>query len=741
MSIATQSVPTTRDQFSEDDLRISAGTLSFLLIASGVILFLATEGLPDAAIRGPLQTGVLLMGATAVAVWLIGEWQPWLARWLSVAAIAGFVYGLARSLGSPVVITLLALPVGLAGVTIGLGGAAALAAALTLALGLSPRLSGFGFDQTTTTVVIAMMWMLIGVIYLAQRPARQLAMWSTTRFELAERQLELTRSHRAELSHAHDDLARANRRLALSNERVAALRALAEQAQKAKSAFVARVSHELRTPLNMIIGLVDLLTETPEVYGAPLPYMLMEDLGIVQRNCGHLASMINDVLDLSQAEAGRLTLHREQTDLADIVEEARTVVQPLMQKKQLAFSSEIPSHLPPVFCDRVRIRQVLLNLLSNAARFTDKGGIRVQIQRQQDRALLSVIDSGPGMSEEEAEGVFEPFCQGGGSIWRDKGGSGLGLSISKELIELHGGRIWFESALGEGTTFSFSLPIARPMPHPARPGHQIIEGWVWVDRPSGPDIVEPAGRPRVVVCDETDALRRPFSNVARDGIDFEHTPDLDEAILAVARLPAHAFIVNATSPERLPALVGRAAREIHQAPVFGCSIPAPLAQALEAGASDFLVKPVTRGRLEEALLALGRPLQSILVVDDDPDVQQLLKRMLTAIDPALQASTASTGTQALQQLSTLQPDLVLLDIVLPDFNGWEVLRRMRADPALGTTPVFMLSAQDPTNQPLRTESLLVSMDGGLSISRVLGCSLGISRYLLQPEPEPDPVLG
>ena len=340
------------------------------------------------------------------------------------------------------------------------------------------------------------------------------------------------------------------------------------------------------------------------------------------------------------------------------------------------------------------------------------------------------------MTEAEAERVFVPFCQGSDTVWREKGGSGLGLSISKQLVELHGGRIWLESTPGEGTAFFVQLPVTPPQPHTARPGHQIIEEFIWQDRPSVPDIAAPTGPRRVVLCDETGGLSQPFAHIAGEEITLEHTQDLDEAILGVRDLPAHAFIVNSTSPERLRALVGRAARETRHAPVFGCSVPAPLAQARDAGAEGYLIKPVTRAQLEQAMGSLDRPVRDVLLVDDDPDVLQLLRRMLTAIDPQVRSATASTGAQALEQLRLVRPDLVLLDVVLPDFDGWEVLRRKRADPEMGTTPVFMVSAQDPTNQPPATESLLVSVDGGLSISRVLGCSLGVTRYLLQPEPAP-----
>jgi CheY-like chemotaxis protein len=262
-----------------------------------------------------------------------------------------------------------------------------------------------------------------------------------------------------------------------------------------------------------------------------------------------------------------------------------------------------------------------------------------------------------------------------------------------------------------------------------------------VDRPSGPDIAEPDIKRRVVLCDETGALHQSFSRVAPEEITIAATQELQQAIADVNRVPAHAFIVNSTTLGRAGELVRRASRQTQRAPIFGCAIPAPLQQARDAGATDYLVKPVTRSQLQTALRTLGRPIRSVLVVDDDADVLQLLTRMLSAIDPALEVQTAASGAQAVQAIRDSAPDLILLDVVLPDFDGWEVLRRKNEDEATRAIPVFMLSAQDPTTRPLSTESLLVAVDGGLPVSRVLGCSLQVSQYLLQPEPAPGPVLG
>ena len=299
-------------------------------------------------------------------------------------------------------------------------------------------------------------------VYAICQPVEQLERWLRDYFQRAQDALEEARDRRAELEQALADLAQANRQLALANERMAAMRSLAEEAQKSKAAFVAKVSHEFRTPLNMIIGLVALLTESPNVYGRQLPAELFEDLKIVRRNCEHLSGLVTDVLDLSQAEAGRLALRKERVNLAEIVEEALDVVWALLDKKHLRSEVQVPADLPLVYCDRRRIRQVILNLVSNAARFTDRGGIQVRVQPQGDLVAVSVIDTGPGILPEDLERIFEPFSQGSGELGGDRGGSGLGLSISKQFIEMHGGHIWIESQFGAGTTISFDVPISPP---------------------------------------------------------------------------------------------------------------------------------------------------------------------------------------------------------------------------------------------------------------------------------------
>ncbi|MCP4534139.1 MAG: HAMP domain-containing histidine kinase, partial [Delftia sp.] len=259
------------------------------------------------------------------------------------------------------------------------------------------------------------------------------------------------------------------------SDRLKTMHQVAEEARRAKEEFVANVSHELRTPLNMIIGFSEIITESPQVYGASLPPALLADIGAIQRNSRHLSRLVDDVLDLSQIEAGRMALNKEWASLPDIIGAATLAVRPLFESKGFYLETDIPPDLPPVFCDSTRVRQVLINLLSNAGRFTERGGVRVRIERAENEIVISVSDTGPGIGVEAQQKLFEPFQQLDSSIRRRHDGSGLGLSISKRFVEMHVGKMWIESQVGVGATIYFSLPLETPLP--AIPGGGSALRW------------------------------------------------------------------------------------------------------------------------------------------------------------------------------------------------------------------------------------------------------------------------
>ena len=704
---------------SETELRVPPQPLWAVLGVIGYLITLTAEFSP--ARDGAAMFGLLILALAACGLFLAGDHRR-LSAWALVTIVVAGVLFTQLTFNLAGLLPLLAIPTILTAMM--LGRRAMLAAALgeTLVVVVAERSFSATISRPEMLVALAVLWLAAGTIYLLYTPIYDLETWLWEYFAHAQRSLEEARERRAELEQALADLEHANRQLALTNARLAAARLAAEEVQKSKAAFVAKVSHEFRTPLNMIIGLLGLLVEAPDVYGQELPPGLFEDLKIVRRNCDHLSSMVNDVLDLSQAEAGRLVLRRERVRLGNIVSAALEVVQPLLQKKGLSIDVRIPADIPEIYCDQTRIRQVILNLVSNAARFTEQGGIAIQVERQAGTVVVSVADTGPGIPPENAERIFEPFNQATDGAWRDRRGSGLGLSISKQFIELHGGRIWLESKVGLGTTFFFELPISLPETPLAQPWRWISEDWDWVARTSRPILPGQPPKPRVVVCDEDGEICSALAR-ASDEAEFVDTRNLEQAVGALQQCPAHALLLNTAAADLWPS-VERARQLVADTPIIACSVSPQLQRARDAGAANYLTRPVSGPSLRVAIADLGRPVQRILIVDDDPDVRQLLARMLAG--NGLEIYTASNGEQGLQELRESPPDLMLLDVVMPGLDGWQVLDLKRREAAIRDIPVIMVSAQNPSEKPRLSEGMLVTMGEGLSLDRLLQCTLQVA---------------
>lgn len=574
-------------------------------------------------------------------------------------------------------------------------------------------------------------WGVFGLALSVYHLMIRLVIWSWDQFQQSRALLDEARDRQVQLKQALVDLAHANHELALMNERVADARRSAEEAQRAKSVFVANVSHEFRTPLNMIIGLVDLVTETPYIYGNNLPAALLRDLEIVDRNCQHLSSMIDDVLDLSRVEANRMVLHKDRTSLAPLAEDALMVVQPLLEKKGIELSLDFPFDLPDVDCDSTRIRQVILNLVSNAARFTPSGTIQVSGRYQAGSVIISVADTGPGITEQDLDKIFEPFQQGSSSQAHVHEGSGLGLSISKGIVELHEGRMWVTSSIGVGTTFSFSLPTLI-LPHKLPHGRWIVDHWV--DRTPKAELPHTTFTPRVILYDEAGDLCTALSRYA-DEVQFSEYGNCEEAVQATENSGVQSILVNAETPGRLLALVEQIRLQRPDVPIIGCSVPRAIRAAFEAGAMDYLTKPITRRQLiasvEKATLSPKR----VLIVDDDVEAAQLMKRMLTLHFQDIQVVISANGIEALAELERDVPDLVILDILMPEMDGWQFLEQKRQRDVWRNIPVILVTAQDPQDRPPRSPILVATVSEGLNLDSLLRCSRGLAVLLSYAERE------
>ncbi|MDI7276156.1 MAG: HAMP domain-containing sensor histidine kinase, partial [Anaerolineae bacterium] len=321
---------------------------------------------------------------------------------------------------------LLALPAALASLAVSVPAGAVVASMCTGLLVWAPAglLPG---DPTLRVVTLVAVWGVFGLIWLTLQPLLTALRWSWSSYEQSRNLLDRARDYQVQLKQTLKDLADANLQLTRLNRLAQALRQEAENARAAKEQFVANVSHELRTPLNMIVGFSEMIIESPETYGERIPPALLADLEIILRNSQHLSDLIDDVLDLSQIEARRMALTSERVLLAEIVGAAALAVRPLFDSKGLYLRTDVPDGLA-AHCDRTRIREVVLNLLSNAGRFTERGGVELRAWQDGREVVVSVADTGPGIAAEDREKLFRPFQQLDGSVRRRYGGTGLGLA-------------------------------------------------------------------------------------------------------------------------------------------------------------------------------------------------------------------------------------------------------------------------------------------------------------------------
>lgn len=609
----------------------------------------------------------------------------------------------------------LALPAGLAAVLIGIrcGAAAAVACSLYLLFGVSQ------VDAVLRIVAAVNVWATLWMIWLSARPLLLARQWFESNYEMSRAALEKSRDYQFQLRQALDDLTEAHHQLTQLNRLAHDLRHQADEARRAKEQFVANVSHELRTPLNMIIGFSEMALNSPATYGPDIPQSLLADLEIVLRNSQHLSSLIDDVLDLSQIEAGQMALMKENAALGEIVDEAVTAVRPLFNTKRLTLRRDIPRNLPALYCDRVRIRQVLLNLLSNAGRFTERGGVLVRARQEEKAIIVSVADTGPGIKADEMNEIFKPFQQVDGSVQSHWAGSGLGLSVSKHFVELHKGRMWLESEPGQGATFCFRLPVEEPVLAEADGMMRFFSPYsTYVERSHIPSLPATANRPRLIVIEDGSALNRLLSRYL-DNAEIVPATSAEEALDAIESFPAQALLVNAAS-------VGESLRRIENEialpyglPVLVCSLPGAGDAADSLGAHDYLIKPISRDDLLAALDRLENEVNTILIVDDEPDVLRLFRRMLASAGRNYRVLRASSALQARQIMADTTPDVVLSDLVMPEQDGYQLIAEMKADPTLRDIPIVVTSARDPSSQPTVSKSLAVVRGGGIAIPQLL----------------------
>jgi signal transduction histidine kinase/DNA-binding response OmpR family regulator len=481
-----------------------------------------------------------------------------------------------------------------------------------------------------------------------------------------------------------------------------------QEATRAKSEFLANMSHELRTPLNSVIGFSEMLDDE---MGGPLTEEQRDFVQTIQRNGKHLLALINEILDLAKIEAGRLVLHAEAVDLVGLVGDVVHAMLPLAAKKQIAITLAAETPDAWVQGDPLRLKQVVTNLLTNAVKFSPDGRpITVRVCRAASELQLHVIDQGIGIAAADLGRIFQEFVQLDSSYGKRQEGTGLGLALSKRMIEMQGGRMWVESQLGQGSRFAFALP-----PLAARPA-AVTEGG------------GSASAPILLVDDDPDSLALLTGTLAPLGKALITAED-GETALALARQTLPALIVLDI---RLPRRDGwsvlgtlRSDPQLAQVPVIIVSSDDNEALGLRLGANDYLVKPLDRARLRELVRRyLLRPAQ-VLIVEDNADFSRYLLQVLRPWGGEIRL--VANGAEALAAVAEHRPELVLLDLSMPVMDGWEFLDTV--DPTL---PIVVITGQPLTETQLGrlTSQVLAVWEKGALDTQTLA---GHLQALLDPQ--------
>jgi signal transduction histidine kinase/DNA-binding response OmpR family regulator len=584
------------------------------------------------------------------------------------------------------------------------------AAIVGLMVALRPVVSPLTIEAALPVVFVALVTV---TSWLSVRNLHTALTWVWHGYERARSNEQIARDRQAELSRALKALDEATYRLERTNYALELARDQAEEARRLKQQFAQSVSHELRTPLNLIVGFTELMTESPDYYQSVLSASFQRDLNIVHRNARHLQSMVNDVLDLARIDSAQMSVILEEVEAETLVHQATDTVRSLVQSRGLALRTEIAPDLPALYVDPTRIRQVLINLLSNAARFTDEGGITVRAQRDGGAIVFEVSDTGVGIPPDDLPRMFEEFHQLDAGLRRRHGGVGLGLAISRRFVEMHGGRIWVESEVGSGSTFRFALPLPGQQNGAAAAPREVAVRATTAPRGEQPVLLAVSDSPTSAML-----LQRYMH-----GVRVVVVSNLEQGQQVARSVLPQAVLLHQGHEESDMAVLHEMARAwgCPNTPFLVCPLPGEERLSRHPLVEGYLVKPVSRRDLWDLLRAYGEGVTKLLLVDDDLDFLELMTRMLG--EDAVRhydVSCAYRGQEALDMLDLYHPDLVLLDLGLPDLDGFEVVERMRSTERWQHIPIVVVSAQDGVveRQPLRG-GLIATKAAGLMPSEIM----------------------
>jgi signal transduction histidine kinase/DNA-binding response OmpR family regulator len=479
--------------------------------------------------------------------------------------------------------------------------------------------------------------------------------------------------------------------VAFTNMRLKREKDAALVASQAKSTFLANMSHELRTPLNAIIGYSEMLEEDAADSGNSA---IVPDLQKIRGAGKHLLELINSVLDLSKIEAGKMDLYLETFSIAALADDVVSIVQPMAEKNTNLLLKTCPSDIGSMHADLTKIRQSLLNLLSNACKFTQNGTVSLTIARRHaegtDWIDFSIQDTGVGLTQEQIDGLFEPFTQADASTTRKFGGTGLGLAITRRFCQLMGGDIRIKSELGKGSTFTLQLP-ANIVSRKSKGGKTEAVG---NEAP-----VERAEIATVLVIDDDPAvhelLRR---SLARSGFRVEGALNGEDGLRLARRLHPDAITLDVM----MPGMDGwtvlshlKSDTDLAHIPVIMLTIVDEKNRGYSLGAADYLTKPIERERLTQVLMRYRHTASNeALVVEDDPGSRDVMRRLLE--NDGWKVAEAANGIEGLEQVRRHAPGVILLDLMMPGMDGFEFIHQLRMKNEWRLIPIIVVTAKDLT---------------------------------------------
>lgn len=540
----------------------------------------------------------------------------------------------------------------------------------------------------------------------------------------------------------------------LANQTIEEKKDAAIAANRAKSQFLANMSHELRTPLNAILGYSEMLQEDAEDMG-------QEDLSLdLQKIHGagkHLLGIINDILDLSKIEAGRMELYLEPFDIQSTLQEVVSTIEPLIEKNSNQMAVRYAPELGSMWADLTKVRQNLFNLLSNAAKFTENGTISLEVTRlsnpqpqdsahevlcavlaqppessylkpgvahsESDWICFKIKDTGIGMTPEQINRLFEAFTQADASTTRKYGGTGLGLAIAKRFCEMMGGDITVTSREGEGSTFTMLLPAqVKTLPNLEQ------------DSPSQADLdaLPESGKTVLVIDDDPTVHELMHRFLSKEGWGVAVASSGDRGLELAKELHPDAITLDVMMPHQdgwsvLCAL--KADPELADIPTIVLTMMDNKPMGMALGASDYMTKPIDRHRLIALLQKYQQrqsdsssdqgPVESILIVEDDPATRDLLHRVLE--NHGWKTFVAENGRRGLEAIAAHPPDLILLDLMMPEMDGFEFLNALKQYPQWRSIPVVVMTAKDITPQEylqLKGSVQTILQKQGLSFERL-----------------------